>query len=166
LRGRVWLFGDHINTDLMYPGLVTTLPEAERAKYCMHANRPGWSDQVKPGDMIVAGRNFGCGSSRPAAKSLKSLGVSCLLAESINGLFFRNAINFGLPALILEGASKVFEEGDMAEVDVQTGFVKNLRTSETKMVRPLPQTLLTIVESGGLLALLKREGDLKALCGE
>jgi len=162
LKGRVWLFGDNINTDLMYPGFITTLPEAERPRYCMSANRPGWSDQVKPGDMIVAARNFGCGSSRPAAKSLKSLGVSCVLADSINGLFLRNAVNFGLPPLSLAGVSKMFEEGDTAEVDFQSGQVKNLRTCETKNTRPLPQTLITIVESGGLLPLLKREGYLKA----
>ncbi len=160
LEGRVWSFGDSINTDLMYPGFVTTLPEAERAKYCMNANRPGWSDQVKQGDIIVAGRNFGCGSSRPAAKSLISLGVSCLLADSINGLFLRNTINFGLPALSLEGVSKMFKEGDRAEVDFRTGQVKNLETGETRNVKPLPQALLDIVESGGLIPLLKREGYL------
>ena len=161
LRGRVWLFGDSINTDLMYPGFVTTLPEAERPKYCMGANRPGWSEQVREGDILVAGRNFGCGSSRPAAKSLKSLGVSCLLAESINGLFLRNAINFALPALSLEGVSRMFEEGDVAEVDVEGGRVKNLRTGETKIATPLPRALIRIIESGGLLPLLIKEGYLK-----
>ena len=161
LKGRVWLFGDNINTDLMYPVFVTTLPEAERAKYCMNANRPGWSDQAKEGDIIVAGGNFGCGSSSPAAKSLKSLGVSCVLADSINGLFLRNAINFGLPALSLEGASNMFEEGDEAEVELRAGQVRNLKTGETKTVRPLPHALINIVESGGLIPLLKREGYLK-----
>jgi 3-isopropylmalate/(R)-2-methylmalate dehydratase small subunit len=126
LRGRVWLFGDSINTDLMYPGFVTALPEAERPKHCMGANRPGWSEQVKEGDILVAGKNFGCGSSRPAAKSLRSLGVSGVLAESINGLFLRNAINFGLPALSVEAVSKMFDEGDIAEVDVGSGHVKNV----------------------------------------
>jgi len=161
LRGRVWLFGDSINTDLMYPGFVTTLPESERPKYCMGANRPGWSEQVREGDILVAGRNFGCGSSRPAAKSLRSLGVSGVLAESINGLFLRNAINFGLPALSLEGVSKLFEEGDTAEVDFATGDVTNLKTGVIKRASPLPQTLIDIVESGGLIPLLKKEGYLK-----
>ena len=160
LRGRVWVFGDNINTDLMYPGFVTTLPEAERPKYCMNANRPGWAEQVNPGDMIVAGRNFGCGSSRPAAKSLKSLGVSGVLADSINGLFLRNAINFGLPALSFEGASKMFEEGDTTEVDFRAGQVKNLKTGETRTARPLPYALINIVESGGLIPLLHIEGYL------
>jgi 3-isopropylmalate/(R)-2-methylmalate dehydratase small subunit len=158
LRGRVWLFGDNINTDVMYPGFVTTLPEAERPRYCMGANRPGWAEQVLEGDVLVAGKNFGCGSSRPAAKSLKVLGVRCLLAESINGLFLRNAINFGLPALSLKGVARMFEEGDTAEVDFRTGHVRNLKTRETKIARPLPQALLTIVEAGGLIPLLKREG--------
>ena len=161
LRGRVWLFGDSINTDLMYPGFVTTLPEAERPKYCMGANRPGWSEQVKEGDILVAGRNFGCGSSRPAAKSLRSLGVSGVLAESINGLFLRNAINFGLPALSLEGVSRMFGEGDIAEVDVGSGYVENVRTGETKVAVPLPQALIHIIASGGLLPLLIKEGYLK-----
>ena len=161
LRGRVWLFGDSINTDLMYPGFVTTLPEAERPKYCMGANRPGWSEQVREGDILVAGRNFGCGSSRPAAKSLRSLGVSGVLAESINGLFLRNAINFGLPALSLEGVSRMFGEGDIAEVDVGSGYVENVRTGETKVAVPLPQALIHIIESGGLLPLLMKEGYLK-----
>jgi 3-isopropylmalate/(R)-2-methylmalate dehydratase small subunit len=161
LRGRVWLFGDSINTDLMYPGFVTALPEAERPKHCMGANRPGWSEQVREGDILVAGKNFGCGSSRPAAKSLRSLGVSGVLAESINGLFLRNAINFGLPALSVEAVSKMFDEGDIAEVDVGSGHVKNVRTGEAKAAVPLPQALIHIIESGGLLPLLMKEGYLK-----
>ena len=159
--GRVWLFSDNIDTDLMYPGFVTNLPEAERPKYCMNANRPGWSGQVRQGDIIVAGGNFGCGSSRPAAKSLKSLGVGCVLANSINGLFMRNAINFGLPALSFEGISEMFVEGDIADVDFRTGQVKNIRTLETRKGRPLDQALIDIVEEGGLIPLLEREGYLK-----
>lgn len=145
----------------MSPGHVKTLPEDEQAKYCMDANRPGWSKQVKPGDILVAGRNFGCGSSRPAAKALLSLGVSCALAESVTGLFLRNAINLGFPVLSLEGVSKMFEEGDTAEVDFQTGQVKNTRTGEIRTAKPLPQALINIVESGGLIPQLKREGYLK-----
>ena len=160
INGRVWVFGDNINTDIMYPGFVKTLPEAERPKYCMNANRPGWSEQVKAGDILVAGKNFGCGSSRPAARSLKALGLSCLLAESFNGLFLRNAINFGLPALALEGAPKMFEEGDVAEVDFRSGKVKNMKTSETRMATPVPEMIINIVESGGLVPLLKKEGYL------
>ncbi len=127
----------------------------------MDANRPGWSKQVKRGDILVAGRNFGCGSSRPAAKPLLTLGVSCALAESVTGLFMRNAINLGFPVLSLEGVSKMFQEGDMAEVDFQTGQIKNMRTGEVKAAKPLPQALIKIVESGGLIPQLKREGYLK-----
>ncbi len=160
IKGRVWVFGDNINTDLMYPGFVKTLPEAERPKHCMNANRPGWSQQVKEGDILVAGKNFGCGSSRPAARNLKALGLSCVLAESFNGLFLRNAINFGLPSLSLEGVSKMFEEGDSAEVDFRAAKVKNTKTSETRTATPLPERLINIVESGGLIPLLKKEGYL------
>jgi len=145
----------------MYPSFINRLPEAERPKYCMSANRPGWSEQVRQGDIIVAGGNFGCGSSRPAAMSLKSLGVSCVLANSINGLFMRNAINFGLAALSLKGVSEMFVEGDVAEADFRTGQVKNLRTLETRTGRPLPQALIDIVEEGGLIPLLNKEGYLK-----
>ena len=160
LKGKVWRFGDDINTDLMYPGFVKSLTEEEQPKYCMNANRPGWAEQVEPGDILVAGRNFGCGSSRPAAKSLKSLGLSCVLSDSINGLFLRNAVNFGLPTLSFEGAAKMFEEGDTAEVDFRTGHVKNMKTGETRTARPLPEKLIAIVESGGLVPLLKKEGYL------
>ena len=161
IRGRVWVFGDDVNTDLMYPGFVVSLPEEERPRYCMHANRPGWAQQVKKGDIIVAGRNFGCGSSRPAAKSLKDLGISCVLAESINGLFLRNAVNFGLPALALQGVTKMFREGDVAEVDIRSGEVKNVNSGESMRAKPLPEQLIKILEAGGLLPLLAKEGFLK-----
>jgi len=161
LKGKVWIFGDNINTDLMSPGHVKTLPEEEQAKYCMDANRPGWSKEVKRGDILVAGRNFGCGSSRPAAKALLSLGLSCALAESVTGLFLRNAINLGFPVLSLDGISKMFQEGDTAEVDFDTGQIKNMRTGEMRSAKPLPPALIKIVESGGIIPQLKTEGYLK-----
>ena len=99
LRGRVWKFGDDINTDLMYPGFLHSLPEEERHLHCMSANRPGWAVQVQEGDILIAGKDFGTGSARPAAQSLFRLGIRCILAEAINGLFLRNAINFGLPVM-------------------------------------------------------------------
>jgi 3-isopropylmalate/(R)-2-methylmalate dehydratase small subunit len=111
ISGRVWKFGDNINTDYMMPGPALYLPEEERVRYVFQANRPGWVDLVKPGDFIIGGTNYGVGSSRPAALSLRNLKIGCLIAESINGLFFRNCVNFGLVALQCPGIHAAFEEG-------------------------------------------------------
>jgi 3-isopropylmalate/(R)-2-methylmalate dehydratase small subunit len=158
LRGRVWKFGDDINTDLMYPSSVYGLPEAEQARQCFAANRPGWADEVQEGDVIVGGRNYGTGSSRPAARSLRLLGIRCLLAETINGLFLRNAVNFGLPALAVPGVAAAFEEGDMAEIDLALGAVRNARTGQVLQGTPLPPMLREIVAAGGLVPLLRQRG--------
>jgi 3-isopropylmalate/(R)-2-methylmalate dehydratase small subunit len=96
ISGKVWKFGDDINTDLMLPGPLLFATEEKQKRAVFSANRPGWVDQVRTGDIIVGGLNYGMGSSRPAARSLRNLGIAALLAESINGLFFRNAVNFGL----------------------------------------------------------------------
>ena len=93
ITGKVWKFGDDINTDLMYPQICYTLREEEKPYYAMSANRPGWSKLVKNGDVVIGGKNFGTGSSRPAADNLKNLGIACVVAESINGLFLRNSVN-------------------------------------------------------------------------
>jgi len=91
---RVWKFGDNINTDLILPNVAFYLTPQEQLKYIFRANRPGWVDLVQPGDILIGGRNFGMGSSRPAARNLKNLGLACLVAEGVNGLFYRNCVNF------------------------------------------------------------------------
>lgn len=158
IRGRVWKFGDDINTDLMIPSFALTLPLEEQFKHCFEFNRPGWVDEMRAGDIIVGGQNFGVGSSRPGAQVLKRLGISCLLAESINGLFLRNCVNFGLAALPCPGISEVFEEGEDAEVDLRSGETMNLSRGTTVMAPPLPEPLVAIIEAGGILAVLEREG--------
>lgn len=158
VRGRVWVFGDDVNTDLIQPMHVLFKPVAEQPGWCMSANRPGWAEQVAEGDVLVAGRNFGTGSSRPAARVLRDLGIGCLLAESINGLFFRNCVNFALPALEVSGVSGLFVEPDEAEIDFAAAAVRNLRTGETLQGEPWPDRLRTILEAGGLLPLLEAEG--------
>jgi 3-isopropylmalate/(R)-2-methylmalate dehydratase small subunit len=129
-QGRVWKFGDRISTDLMVPGsLVLANPgitPEEAAVFCMSANRPGWSSEVKPGDIVVAGINFGCGSSRNGSGPLKTLGVSIVLAESIARIHLRNAVNTGLPTLVCPGISTFVEDGDQLRVDIVTGKVENL----------------------------------------
>jgi 3-isopropylmalate dehydratase small subunit len=95
--GRVWCVDDDINTDLILPIHVLRVPPPERPQHMFMANRPGWAALVRPGDILVAGKNYGMGSSRPAAQVMKDLGLACLLAESVNGLFFRNALNYAFP---------------------------------------------------------------------
>ena len=158
--GRTWVFGDDINTDYMMPGFTPpgTSWEDRAKKYCMRANRPGWSEQVQRGDILVAGRNFGTGSNRPAARILKVLGIACVLAEDINSLMFRNCVNWGLPALACIGVSKLFSEGDEAEVDIKAGTVKNTRTGQVLRGSKIPEILLSKIEAGGVIPLLEKEG--------
>jgi 3-isopropylmalate/(R)-2-methylmalate dehydratase small subunit len=161
--GRVWKFGDNISTDLMMPGdEVLTKPglsDTEAACYCMNANRPGWAPQVQEGDIIVAGHNWGCGSSRPAARIFKTLGISVIVADSMARLFFRNAVNIAMPVLICEGVSKAFDEGDLAKVELETGEVTNLTKGVTLRGEALPvdSPPAQILKVGGLDAFMRQE---------
>jgi 3-isopropylmalate/(R)-2-methylmalate dehydratase small subunit len=157
-QARVWKFGDNINTDLILPIQAFYLPAEEQPKYVFSANRPGWVDQVKPGDILIGGRNFGMGSSRPAARSLKNLGIACLVAPSINGLFFRNAVNFAFPAMECPGVAEAFEEGDVAEVDFESATVRNVTRGATLEGRRMPSKLMELVKAGGIYPLLEKEG--------
>jgi len=156
--GRVWKAGDDINTDLLLPIVAFYLTPQEQARHVFSANRPGWAEQVQPGDILIGGRNFGMGSSRPAARSLKLLGISCLLAKSINGLFFRNCMNFALPAMEAPDVFDAFAEGDVAEVDFASGRVRNKSTGAVASGAPLPPKLLALVEGGGVYSMLEKEG--------
>ena len=156
--GKVWVFGDNINTDLILPGPLLRAPEAEQRDAVFGGNRPGWTKLVGPGDIIVGGRNFGTGSGRPAARSLRNLDLGCLLAESINGLFFRNAVNFGFLALECPGIHSAFEEGQTAEVSVATWTVRNLETGRVLPIAPVPDRLLALMLHGGVFPLLENEG--------
>lgn len=155
---RVWKFPDNINTDLILPILAFYLTPEEQARYVFKANRPGWADQVRPGDIIIGGKNFGMGSSRPAARSLVTLKIGALVAHSINGLFFRNAVNWALPAMECPGVQDLFDEGDIAEVDFDASVVRNLTEGTQLAAKPVPEQLVNIVESGGIYALLEKEG--------
>lgn len=157
-RGRVWKFGDDISTDLMLPGAVLREPIAEQARHVFSVNRPGWVDQVRPGDVLVGGRNFGMGSARPAPRSLKNLQLGFLLAEQVNSLFFRNCVNFGFLALDCPGVGALFDEGDTAELDFAAWQVRNPRTGRTLAPLPLPDRFLAIVRAGGIFPMLEAEG--------
>lgn len=162
-EGKVWKFGDDISTDLMMPGdTVLTRPDLsdkEAAKYCMHANRPDWAQRVQTNDIIIAGHNFGCGSSRPAARQFKTLGISVIVADSISRIFFRNAVNLAMPVLICQGVSQLFDEGDMARVNLETGEVTNLTTGVTIRGEALPHDSppAQILKAGGLEAFMRQE---------
>jgi 3-isopropylmalate/(R)-2-methylmalate dehydratase small subunit len=156
ITGKTWLFGDDINTDLIYPQICYTLPEREKPLHAMEANRPGWASMVKNGDILVAGRNFGTGSSRPAADNLRKLGISCILAETVNGLFLRNAVNTGIPALAVHGIRDVLKEGDIITVDFRNSIVRY--GDKTLSFKPLPSFLMDIIENGGIINVLKAKG--------
>lgn len=155
---RVWKFGDNINTDLILPIQAFYLTPQEQARFVFHANRPGWVDLVKPGDILIGGKNFGMGSSRPAARSLKNLGLACLVAHSINGLFFRNCVNFAFPAIECRGVHDAFSEADIAEVDLDASSVRNVTTGKTLPAIALPPKLLDLLKAGGIYPLLERDG--------
>lgn len=157
-KAKVWKFGDNINTDLILPVQAFYLTPQEQARFVFHANRPGWVDLVQPGDILLGGRNFGMGSSRPAARSLKNLGLACLVAHSVNGLFFRNCVNFAFPALECPGVFDAFAEGDVAEVDFEAAMVRNATRDRTLQARALPRELLDLVKAGGIYPLLEKEG--------
>ncbi len=141
-KGKVWKFGDNISSDLMMPGEVLTTALggdwAKAALHCMQANRPAWAAQVQKGDIIVAGSNWGCGSGRPGSRVFQTLGVDAIVADSMSRLFLRNAVNIGLPVLLCKGVSQIFEEGDTAEVNMDTGEITNLTRGKTIQGEALP----------------------------
>lgn len=157
IAGKVWKFGDNINTDLMLPGNLLLAPEAEQKKAVFSANRPDWVGAVQSGDIIVGGFNYGMGSSRPAARSLRNCGVAALVAETINGLFFRNAVNFGLLALECPGVHAAFEEGQTLEISIEEFVVGNRNSGATLKARPIPPMLLDLMLNGGLYPYLEKQ---------
>lgn len=160
-NGHVWVFGDDINTDDMYPGFAMKLPVGEAAKHMFDATRPGWPELVGAGDIVVAGRNFGLGSSRPVALLFLALGVRCLIAEQFNSLFMRNAINYGLPAVTLPNARELISEGDVLDLAIDTGRGRNVTTGESFEFPVFPDFILEVLRCGGLVSQLANAGYLK-----
>ena len=158
IAGKTWIFGDNINTDLILPGRAQLFTEAEQKACVFEANRPGWIHEIAPGDIIIGGQNFGMGSSRPAARSLRNIGLGCLIAESINGLFFRNCVNWGFLALDCPGISTAFVEGDVADVSFESFTVTNRGTGDTLQAGPIPEPLLNTMQAGGVFPVLEAEG--------
>lgn len=154
---RVWKFGDNINTDYITPGrLNLTDDPRELAKIAFKEYRPEFAEKVKLGDVIVAGKNFGCGSSRETAPvALKAAGIRAVIAKSFARIFFRNAINIGLPVLICKDADKI-EEGDVLEINFKEGWIKILNRNLVLRCEKLPDFILDIIEAGGLVNYLKK----------
>ncbi len=152
IKGRVHKFGDDINTDdIIAAKYLVTTDEKELGSHCMENIVPGFVKKVQVGDIIVAGKNFGCGSSREHAPlAIKGCGIKAVVALSFAGIFFRNAINIGLPFLELEQASQI-EEGDVLEIDLSAGRVMNVTKKITFKTAAFPQFLQEIISAGGLI---------------
>ncbi len=162
MKGRAWTFGDSISTDLIAPGRLfhirSNLPEL--AKHILEDADPDFARRMSPGDFVVAGRNFGCGSSREHAPAiLKLAGVSAVIASSFARIFFRNAINVGLP--VIECDTQSTETGDELEVDLERGIIRNLTKQQELKFQPLPKVMRNILQDGGLVEHMMRHNDFK-----
>ena len=153
---RAWVFGDNVDTDAIAPGRYLKFDIAEISRHCLETVDPGFASSVRKGDIVVAGRNFGVGSSREQApEALKHLGVSALVAQSFAGLFYRNAINLGLPAVACAQAKRI-RPGDELELDASTGRLANRTTGETLECEPIPEFLMQLIRDGGLVPHLEK----------
>ena len=158
IKGTVHKFGDNVDTDQIIPAkyLVTT-DARELGKHCMELADENFPTQAKPGDILVAGTNFGCGSSREHAPlSIKGLGLSLVIAESFARIFFRNCINIGMPILECPEAAKEIKAGDQLEIDLDKGQIKNLTQNKTYQAAPFPEFMQQIVNAGGLMPYVKK----------
>ncbi len=155
--GKVYKFGNDIDTDAIIPArYLNTSDPLELAKHCMEDADASFPEKVHAGDIIVAEKNFGCGSSREHAPiAIKGAGVSCVIAKSFARIFFRNAINIGLPILESPEAVDAIREGDEVEVELESGVIKNLRTGETYQATPFPAFMQGIMDKGGLINYVK-----------
>jgi 3-isopropylmalate/(R)-2-methylmalate dehydratase small subunit len=153
-KGKVWKFGKDVDTDVIIPAryLNNADPEA-LARHCMEDADPQFPNKVSAGDMIVAGKNFGCGSSREHAPiAIKASGLSCVIASSFARIFYRNALNIGLPIFESIEASEKIEQGDYVQVDEATGVITNLTKGETYQAVPFPPFMQELIKAGGLVA--------------
>ena len=163
VQGRAWKLGDNVDTDQLLPGRYLSLTDPqELALHCLEDAHPGFRKRAEPGDVVVAGENFGCGSSREhAPAALKALGVSCLVASSYARIFFRNCINLGVPALTSPEAVSTIEDGDQVRINLETGEIENLTRRLSCSACALHPFLLRIVDAGGLTDYVRRRLNAK-----
>lgn len=159
MRGKVWKYGNNIDTDVIIPARYLNDPDPKAlASHCMCDIDENFAGKVEPGDIMVGGWNFGCGSSREHAPvSIQASGVSCVIAASFARIFYRNAINIGFPILECPEAAEAINAGDTVSVDTSTGVIKNETTGESFQAKPFPEFIQNIIESGGLLSYLKNK---------
>lgn len=159
VRGSVFKYGDNVDTDVIIPARYLNIADmAELATHAMEDIDAEFTTRVKPGDIIVAGRNFGCGSSREhAPRVLKDNGISCVIAPSFARIFFRNAINIGLPILECAEAADAIEAGDEVAIDFETGVIENVTSGKTFQAQPFPAFIQGIIDSNGLMNSLKSQ---------
>ncbi|BCK84346.1 3-isopropylmalate dehydratase small subunit [Dysosmobacter sp. NSJ-60] len=159
-QGHVHKYGDHIDTDVIIPArYLATQDEKELASHCMEDIDTSFVQKVQPGDIMVAGWNFGCGSSREHAPiAIKASGVSCVIAKTFARIFYRNAINIGLAILECEAASNGIDDGDQVEIDFDTGVITNVTKNETYQAEPFPDFIKDMIQKGGLMASIKAAG--------
>ena len=158
-KGLVFKYPDNVDTDVIIPARYLNTPNAnELAQHCMEDIDTEFVKKVQPGDVMVAGWNFGCGSSREHAPLvIKTCGTGCVIAKSFARIFYRNAINIGLPILECEAAAEEISAGDRVEVDFDTGVITDVTTGKTYQAQPFPPFIQNIIKKGGLLASLKEE---------
>jgi len=156
-QGHVFKYGDNVDTDVIIPArYLNTADAKELAKHCMEDIDTAYVNRVQPGDIMVAGWNFGCGSSREHAPLvIKTCGTGCVIAKSFARIFYRNAINIGMPILECEAAAEEIQAGEEVAIDFDTGIISNITTGKTYQAEPFPDFIQNIIKKGGLLASLK-----------
>jgi 3-isopropylmalate/(R)-2-methylmalate dehydratase small subunit len=161
--GRTWMLGDNVNTDVIIPGRYNvTTDRSQLARYCLCEILPEFSQQVQAGDVVMAGHNFGCGSSREhAPAALQACGVQVVIARSFARIFYRNAVNIGLPVLVCEEAVLASAGKQQVEVDLATGIITNVATTQTFQAEPLNPFVARIVAAGGIIEYIRQEGTLR-----
>ena len=160
IEGRIWKFGSDINTDAIIPARYLNQSDAkELAKHVMEDERPEFKKEVKRGDILLAEKNFGCGSSREHAPlALKTAGILCIIAESFARIFYRNGFNQGLPLLESPEAAEAIHDGDRVRVDLTTGEIFDLTRKKKFFAKPIPGFMLDLIKDGGLIQHLRKRG--------
>ena len=159
MRGKVWKYGDNIDNDVIIPARYLNNPDPKAlASHCMVDIDEGFAGSVQPGDIMVGGWNFGCGSSREHAPvAIQASGISCVIAASFARIFYRNSINIGFPILECPEASEAIKAGDIVNVDTKTGVITDETTGQTFQAKPFPPFIEQIIDAGGLLSYLKEK---------
>lgn len=164
LTGKAFVYGKNIDTDQIYPAPLLTITDADKVgKHALEGLDPNFVKECEPGDMIVASTNFGCGSSREhAAVTIKAAGVGAVIAESFGRIFYRNAINLGILAIVCKDLCRHAKRGDRLELDVETSVITNLTTGETFQAEPLSDYMMNIIEHGGIKPMMREMMTKKA----